>query len=304
MGYKSVHTYEKYAIIPIFCIFLFIIVEVFKSGAFQTQPMGTGITEAGDVLSFGSAITGFGIGWAAFAADYNVMQPETRDPWKVFFATWAGILAALLFVQFIGVASAMAVLSTPRFRDAYGTNSIGGLVGEILKPLSGCLQKLSLALLAFSIISNNVPNNYSFALSMQVFGGPFLKTPRWLWTIVGGLVYIALAIPGSTRFETALENLLNMTAYWLSIYTVIITEEHFIFRQGGSGYHLDNWNDRSRLPIGFAALLALCCGIFGAILGMNQAWYTGIIAKHIGKNGGDIGFELAAMYDVTDDHTT
>lgn len=55
--------------------------------------------------------------------------------------------------------------------------------------------------------------------------------------------------------------------------------------------------DKSKLPPGFAAALAFCFGIMGAVLGMAQVWFTGPIGKLCGTEyGGDVGFELAFSF--------
>lgn len=41
---------------------------------------------------------------------------------------------------------------------------------------------------------------------MQVFGRWAQAIPRPLWTLLGTGVYIAIAIPGYSHFETVLEN--------------------------------------------------------------------------------------------------
>ena len=55
--------------------------------------------------------------------------------------------------------------------------------------------------------------------------------------------------------------------------------------------------DKSKLPPGFAAIIAFGFGIMGAVLGMAQVWFTGPIGKLCGTEyGGDIGFELAFCF--------
>ncbi|KAI5474762.1 casein kinase II subunit alpha, partial [Pseudohyphozyma bogoriensis] len=65
-----------------------------------------------------------------------------------------------------------------------------------------------------------------------------------------------------------------------------------------SNYNLEGYNDNSTLPYGFAAIVAVCFGIMGTVLGMSQTWYVGKIAILIGPPpyGGDIGFELAGAF--------
>lgn len=81
-------------------------------------------------------------------------------------------------------------------------------------------------------------------------------------------------------------------SYWLAIYVTILIEEHFIFRKGNvsrplailfvlrrisdhpliqfDNYALDQWNDPSKMPVGYAVAATVVVGAVGAILGMAQ----------------------------------
>ena len=84
--------------------------------------------------------------------------------------------------------------------------------------------------------------------------------------------------------------------YWLAIYEGISLTEHFVFKQ--RKYDITIWNSPGLLPPGLAAVLAFCFGVFGAVMGMSQAWFIGPIGKRIGDPayGGDVGFELAFAF--------
>lgn len=53
-----------------------------------------------------------------------------------------------------------ATTANPVWADAYANGSVGGLIGAVLAPAGG-FGKFCLVLLAFSIVANNIPNNYS-----------------------------------------------------------------------------------------------------------------------------------------------
>jgi purine-cytosine permease-like protein len=140
-------------------------------------------------------------------------------------------------------------------------------------------------------IANNIPNLYSFALTAQTLHPWIQAIPRCFLSILATGISIAIAIPASTSFESSLDTLLVLLAYWLSIYCVIVIEEHLIFRRGRwSNYEPDDYTVRSRLPVGLAAALALCCGIAGAVVGAASVWWVGPLAAKIGLPafGGDI----------------
>jgi len=216
-GYKVVHAYEFWSWIPTFIIFLIIVGVFAHSGDFQNIPMGVGTSEIGSILSFGSVVYGFATGWTSYAADYTVYQPVNQSRRKVFLSTWLGLIIPLLFTEMLGVAvmSATAINGGDNiYMTGYTESKTGGLLGAVLFPPLGTFGKFCLIVLALSIIANNCPNIYSVALTVQVLGRGTQRVPRFVWTFVGTCVYIAIAIPGYSHFETVLENFMNFIGYW------------------------------------------------------------------------------------------
>jgi purine-cytosine permease-like protein len=88
---------------------------------------------------------------------------------------------------------------------------------------------------------------------------------------------------------------LLLVAYWLAPWAVILVLEHFVFRHGR--YNVNDWNTRSKLPIGWAAIVSLAIGLVGVLLGAAQVYYVGPIANLVNPPFGmDIGFELGAIF--------
>ncbi|KAI9659026.1 MAG: hypothetical protein M1821_001986 [Bathelium mastoideum] len=300
-GYKIVHVYEFWSWIPTTIIFLIVLGEFAHSGAFVNIPMSVGTSELGGVLSFGATVYGFATGWTSYAADYTVYQPATQSRRKVFFWTWLGLIIPLLFCEMLGVAIMTATDingGDNMYQDGYNQSGVGGLLAAVLFPPLGNFGKFCLVILALSIIANNCPNIYSVALTVQVLGRWTQMIPRFIWTIVGGCVYIAIAIPGYSHFELVLQNFMNFIGYWLAIYAGISLTEHFLFRRGFSGYQPAHYDQPGKLPPGIAAITAFCCGIAGMVVGMSQVWWVGPIALKAGEApyGGDVGFELGFAF--------
>ncbi len=64
---------------------------------------------------------------------------------------------------------------------------------------------------------------------------------------------------------------MDVLGYWLAIYVTVVLEEHFIFRKGNfANYDLEAWNHSSMMPIGWAAMIAGCFGVAGAVVGMGE----------------------------------
>ena len=296
-GYKVVHHYEKVSWLPSFIIFFVLIAGIAQSDSFSIVPYTTGKVEAAAVLSFGSTIFGFGTGWTSYAADYTIYQSQKVKSWKIFAVTYAGLFFPLVFCEITGLAAATVTKDTVNtaFGAAYEDNSIGGLAGAVLARYGGG-GKFCLVVLALSVVANNVPNNYSGAISCQAVLPWFGKIPRFVWNIIITVVILAVAIPASDHFALFFENLLNVLAYWLAAYSIVLVEEHLIFRKGFSGYDPRDWNNFSRLPYGVAAFGSLCFAVAGMVIGMAQVYWIGPIAAKLGPYGGDIGFELSFAF--------
>jgi len=299
-GYKIVHTYERYSWIPCLIIFLIILGEFAHSGQFYNIPMGVGTSEAGSVLSFAASVFGFATGWTSYAADYTVYQPVNRSRTSVFLWTFIGLAFPLLFTEMLGAAVITAYVNNTDYQSAYDNQHIGGLLAQVLSPLGG-FGSFCLVILALSIIANNCPNIYSVSLSLQLLARKSARIPRFIWTFIGTVIYVAIAIPGYDHFESVLENFMLIIAYWLAIYEGISLSEHIIYKRGFSGYRPEHYLDASKLPPGIAAMIAFCFGVMGAILGMSQVWFEGPIGALCGAPpfGGDVGFELAFAFSAT-----
>ena len=260
-----------------------------------TPSTSSGANLAGSVLSFGGVVFGSVIGWAPIAADYNVMLPEDTSAWKVFGLTFFGLFIPLVFVETLGALYGSALVNNAAWNAIYNDpeQGLGSVLGASLSSLNG-FGKFLVFLLALSVVSNNVPNTYSAALSIQTLGKPFQRIPRFIWTIFVAVVYTVAGVAGKSHFSEILNNFLSILSYWTTPFVVVLALEHFVFRRR-NGYNVNDYGDRSKLPLGLAAAAAGIIGVVGAVLGMNQTWYIGPIGKLTGTYGGDLGFEMALL---------
>jgi NCS1 nucleoside transporter family len=280
-GYRYVHRYERYAWIPMAVIFAILLVVAAPHLKIIPTPAFNAAEIAG-LLSFGGAIYGFATGWSSYAADYNVNQPEDTPSSRVFWLTYLGLFIPMILLETMGMAF-----------TSWIPKGGGDLLAGVASPL-GTFGKALVFLLALSVIANNIPNDYSLGLSMQVLGKWFMRVKRYVWTLIGAVVYVAIALPAAANFNVTLENFLLIIAYWLGPWAIILVLEHFVFRHGR--YNVEDWNNPSRLPIGWAAIVSMAIGLVGVLLGAAQVYYTGPIAKLVGPYGMDIGFELGLVF--------
>src|SRR5436305_823501 len=290
-GYKYVHRYERYAWMPMAIIFL-IMAVIAGPHVSIIAPTASGIAWLAGFVSFGGAIYGFATGWSSYAADYNVNQPEDTPSSRIFWLTFLGVAIPCILLEILGMS-----WST-------GYKGAGGeLLGAVLKPLGG-FGLFLLVLLALSVIANNIPNDYSLGLSMQVLGKAFQHINRAVWTLIGAVVYILIALALAQNFNQTLESFLLLVAYWLGPWSIILILEHFVFRR--REYNVDDWNTRSKLPLGWAALVSMVLGLIGAGLGISQVIVVSaskppipVVGPIAGlfnpPYGMDIGFELGVV---------
>jgi NCS1 nucleoside transporter family len=282
-GYKYVHSFARYAWIPAAIIFLLLMVVTGpKVTILPTPPLN--VAEIASFVSFGGAVYGFATGWSSYAADYNVRQPEKTPGSRVFWFTFLGIAIPCIILEIFGLAL------TTAFKNVSG----GGLLAAAAQPL-GSFGSFLLVILAMSIIANNIPNAYSIGLSMQVLSKTCQRVGRITWTLFGAVFYMLIAIPAVSDFNNTLNDFLLIIAYWLGPWSIILIEEHFLIRRGR--YNVDDWDTKERLPIGWAALVALGFGMLGIYLGAAQTLFVGPIARLFNPPYGmDIGFELGLIF--------
>ncbi len=289
-GYRYVHRYERFAWIPMAIIFAVLFIVGVQH--FNIKPSGTTFSLAGLVgfITFGGTVYGFATGWSSYAADYNVNQPEDTPASRVFWLTFLGVFIPCVLLETLG----MLFTTNSAWGTIFNNNGGGALMSAVVSPLGG-FGTLILVLLALSVIANNIPNDYSLGLSIQVWGRPFQRVPRWVWTLIGAVIYVAIAIPNSANFAGTLTDFLLLIAYWLGPWSIILVLEHFVFRHGR--YNINDWNTASRLPMGWAAIVSMAIGLVGVVLGAAQLKFVGPIAYQLGgQYGMDVGFELGVIF--------
>lgn len=219
------------------------------------------------------------------AADYFVYYPVSTSTWKIFSLTLLGLTVSFTFALILGIGLASGIPNNASYASAYEVGQ-GALLVEGYSSLHG-FGKFCAVLVALGLISNVIPPTYSFGVDFQILGRYAARVPRFILNTFGVIVYTVFALAGRNSLSAIFTNFLALMGYWATIWIAITLEEHLIFRSH-SGYIWTVWDDRSKLPIGIAALVAFLVGWVGAILCMAQVWYIGPIAKTVGEYGADV----------------
>ncbi|KAI5957235.1 hypothetical protein KGF54_000163 [Candida jiufengensis] len=317
-GIKVLLKFQTILAIPIFiaCILFYVVVcnkigYVHDSNEIVNQLGLDSLTIRGTWLSFWTIAYSSTSSWASGASDYYILFPENTPSGTVFMVTFFGIAIPTTFVAVIGTICGNIALSYKPWNDAYTNMGVGGLIVETFQPW-GKFGKFVAVLLYLSLICNNIMNTYSIAFEFQLIDKHLVFVPRWIWATIVSAIYIVLSLVGRDKFSEILSNLLPMLGYWISMYIVLLLEENLLFRSTikikklhekefddddmDKLYNWKNWNVPKGRTLGIACCISFCCGVAGAVLGMNQVYFIGPLAKLIGSQGGDIGIWLAAGF--------
>lgn len=291
IGLNFILVYERYAWLIFFVIFMIIYGETGKYADNTTPASVTGVTFSGTVLSLLAIVYGSSASWCTMASDYYVHYPANVSRVKVFFMTTFGIAIPTSIGMVAGCVVASALNNRPDWNDAYTNQGLGYLIQDMLHPRG--FAKFLLTLLVLSGINVNVISIYSAAISFQQFSRPFARIPRFIWTFFCFALILALALGGREKLNTYLQDFLSLLGYWCTSYGIILFEEHLIFRKGKfENYDLEAWNDPKKLPLGIGAAVAFCLGVIAWVMGMDETWFVGPLAKTIGDTGGDVANEF------------
>ncbi|KXX76635.1 Vitamin B6 transporter TPN1 [Madurella mycetomatis] len=250
----------------------------------SSQSLGEAPTIAANRLSFLSLCLYVPNSWAAAASDFYVYYPESTPKSRVFLLSLFGLWTSFSFVYLLGIGLATGVTNHASWADANAI-STGALIVAGFAPLQG-FGLLCSVIVALGVIANSVPGTYSAALGFQVLGRYAKVVPRWVWVTVVIVLQMVMALAGREVLFILFQNFLALMGYWVEFMIVIVALEHVIFRRV-KGFDWSRWEDKSYLPVGWAALASFLFGWLGAVLGMYQIWYVGPLAMLSG--GADVG---------------
>jgi purine-cytosine permease-like protein len=272
----------------------------------SVQSVGEPAVIAANRLSFLSLCLYVPNSWGAAAADFYVYYPEKTSKLKVFTMTLVGLWLSFALVFLLGIGFATGLTQNTDWADG-AEISTGALLVAGYGPLDG-FGRFCAVVLALGVVSNSVPGTYSAALGCQVLMGRRYgqAVPRWLWSCALIIVELVLALAGREVLFPIISNFVALMGYWIEFMVfIVLMEQHFFFSRlyhssGGNGKKtLDwsRWEDKSYLPVGYAALSSFLLGWVGAVLGMYQVWYTGPLAVIAGP--ADVGLWVGTGFTIT-----
>ena len=257
--------------------------------------MGDTTTLAANRLSFLSMCLYVPNSWSAAASDFYVYYPERTPRRRIFLLTLSGLWLAFSLVYLLGAGLGTGVVAGHTAWSDANDISTGALITAGFAPLRG-FGRLCATIVALGVIANSIPGTYAAALGCQVLGRGGKAVPRWVWSCALVALELVLALAGREHLFAIFSNFLALMGYWVEIMICIVAQEHLLFRRprGAAAFDWSRWEDKSYLPVGWAALAAFLLGWLGAVLGMYQVWYVGPLAKLAGDS--DVGVWIGSGF--------
>ncbi|WFD01285.1 hypothetical protein MYAM1_004047 [Malassezia yamatoensis] len=292
-GIRVLHWAEMVLWIPILISFVIMVGET-KTGpeglhTIAEEPAPTSRA----ILSMGCILAGFQMSYAASVSDVSMYVRPQISSWKLFFAAFGTFTLGSTPILLLGAAFASSAQTIPAWSEALADNpSPGPLIDLILSHKLGNFGKFLTVLLALSAMGNIMTTLYSIGITFQTALPALMYFPRFVMPILATAVVLPLAIVGKNSFYDTLTNFISMIAYWTVLYVGVVMADHVFLRRGDfRSYDPAIYNQWSQLPLGVAALSASILSLGLVIPLMDQEWYTGPLAKHVG----DLGFEVGLV---------
>ncbi|KAH9826741.1 glycoside hydrolase/deacetylase [Teratosphaeria destructans] len=278
-GSPLFHVYERWAFVPQVAVLLVLAGVAGPYFDVSSPTMGNRSTRIADRLSMFSLCLSATSGWAPAGADYYVYFNAKTPKWASFFFTWLGEALGNIFAILMGTGLASGIANKASWAEAHEV-SPGALLVAGFDDL-GAFGNFCAVILMLGVAANNVPGTYSSGLSFQCLGSYAARVPRMVWNSFAVIVYTICACLGKNHLYEIFEDFLALMGYWSCIWVAAHLPDE-----------LNDWNDRTKLPVGLAALVAFAIGWVGAVVGMDQVYFVGPVAELIGDSGADIGLYI------------
>ncbi|TIC99885.1 Purine-cytosine permease fcyB [Colletotrichum higginsianum] len=283
VGYRALHMWERWQWLP---NLVAIVIAVGCGGKHLWKQAETPPPTAAQILNYGGLMAGYFITFGGTASDFTA----------IFSYIYLGIITPSVPLLILGAAIGGALNNVPEWKSGWDAYGIGGVMAAMLTPAGG-FGKFVLVVLALSVIGNIATSMYSAALCMQQMLPIFAKVPRIVFVVVALSIMIPMAIRAAEAWADSLGNFLGLIGYWAGCFDAVIIEELVLFRRMDyDSYDHAAWNIARMLPSGLAAIGASVLSFGLTIPGMDQAWFTGPIARTTGDIGFISAFVLTAIF--------
>jgi NCS1 family nucleobase:cation symporter-1 len=250
-----------------FCVMAALLVSKVHPSALHQHAGMAGITAA-----LALTLSGGGLGWVAYTADYSRYIPKEASKKAIFGWSALGAFISQTFLMILGAAVTTTVSGT------------GDLVGGLSQAFASWFVVPYLFLAIISLYAVNTIDLYSSGLNLQTIG---VHIKRWQAVCVDLVICTVLLffVIFSNRFLELLEDFILFGLVWIAPFVAIylvdfaLRRGHYdpvsLLRRTGGVYWREN-------GFNWAAVIPLLIGMFLAMMSISTTVYVGPIANRLG----------------------
>lgn len=276
VGYELIHRVQAVMTVVLTVIFAVFTVKLISGHDVVSAPTAAGADLAGAFILEVAIALSLSISWASYASDYSRYLPVDISRTAVFGYTFAGLTAAYVAVQAIGIAAA-GVLTD---QTAVGiSNVMGG-------PVIGALTLLVIAL---GTATSNAMNDYSGSLALQTVGLRMRRPVSAVLVVVLTFALIMWLHAGdlATRFE----GVLLFVSYWVPAFVAIVVIDWRIRSAGRDA--INPAQESTSRADGWAALAVFVVAFVAAVPFMHNNLIDGPVAVRL--HGADLAYFVSFL---------
>jgi NCS1 family nucleobase:cation symporter-1 len=276
VGYELIHRVQAVMTVVLTVIFAVFTVKLVSGHEVVSAPTAAGADLAGAFMLEVAIALSLSISWASYASDYSRYLPVDISRTAVFGYTFAGLTAAYVAVQAIGIAAA-GVLTD---QTAVGiSNVMGGSV----------LGALTLFVIGLGTATSNAMNDYSGSLALQTVGLRMRRPVSAVLVVVLTFALIMWLHAGdlTTRFE----GVLLFVSYWVPAFVAIVVIDWRIRSAGRDA--INPAQEFTSRADGWAALAVFVVAFAVAVPFMHNNLIDGAVAVRL--HGADLAYFVSFL---------
>lgn len=270
-GYEVIHRMQAIMTVVLGITFAIFAFRLLGGHQIVVPPTVAGADLAGAFIMEVTIAVSLAISWASYASDFSRYLPTNTSRSAVFGYTLAGLAAAYIAVQAIGIAAGQSLAD----QSSEGVRTVMG---------GGLLGGLALLAIALGSVASNGMNDYSGSLALQTVGVRIRRplSAGLVAVLAFGLIMWLHAGDLTARFQ----GVLLVISYWIPAFVAIVTID---WRRRSAGrIVVDPAAENTSRADALAALVSFVVAFAAAVPFMHTEVFVGPVAEWL--HGADLAY--------------
>jgi NCS1 family nucleobase:cation symporter-1 len=275
-GYEVIHRTQTVMTFLLGAAFLAISVRLLDGVPLPVAGTAHGADRVGAFVLTSTLALSLSVSWAPYASDFSRYLPRSASRRRMFWYTVAGLSAAYVWVQTLGLWAARLFTE----QTAAGVHRLlgGGVPGAF-----------GLLAVAASAVCSNAMNDYSGSLALQTAG---VRLPRPVAAAIAAALGFALVLWMHAADTTArFQNVLLFVSYWIPGFVGVVVVDWLVRARERGGRPLEVRRELARPRPWWPAVGAFAAAFAAAVPFMDTTVYVGPVASAL--HGGDLAYYAA-----------